>query len=79
MVIRTLSAIIAFMLLVPAARAEEAADHYFRPPAAEDGVARPWALLLPGSGGMSILGDDEHCFRAAAWLNERGVDALVVD
>ena len=56
-----------------------AASHYFWRPASAEAGARPWAVLLPGSGGLSVLGDDEHYFRAAAWLNELGIDALVVD
>ena len=79
MAARALVAAFAFMLITSAARAEEAADHYFWRPAVENAEARPWAVLLPGSGGLSILGDDEHYFRAATWLNERGVDALVID
>ncbi len=62
-----------------AAQAQDAQSHYFWRPASDNAAARPWAVLLPGSGGMSILGDDQHYFRAAAWLNERGVDALVID
>ena len=57
----------------------DASNHYFWRPASEGGAERPWAVLLPGSGGMSIFDDDGHYFRAAAWLNERGVDALIVD
>ena len=60
--------------------AQTAADRYFWRPASSDGAgARPWAVLLPGSSGLSIFTDDEHYFRAAVWLNERGVDALVID
>src|SRR5215471_10363765 len=55
------------------------ADHYFWQPAKPDGAPRPWAVLLPGSSGLSIFDDHEHYFRAAVWLNERGVDALVID
>jgi len=61
------------------APAKDASDYYFWRPASEVGAERPWAVLLPGSSGMSIFDDDEHYFRAAAWLNERGVDALIVD
>jgi len=59
--------------------AETAADHYFWQPAARDGAARPWAVVLPGSSGLSVFDDNEHYFRAAVWLNGRGVDALVID
>lgn len=70
---------LALFFLPLAARAEDASDHYFWRPAFDDAVARPWVVVLPGSGGMSILGDDDHYFRAASWLNERGVDVLVID
>jgi dienelactone hydrolase len=56
-----------------------AADYYFWRPASRDGAARPWAVLLPGTSGLSIFNDHEHYFRAAVWLNSRGVDALVID
>lgn len=59
--------------------ADVPADHYFWQPVKSDGAPRPWAVLLPGSSGLSIFDDDEHYFRAAVWLNERGVDALVID
>jgi hypothetical protein len=72
-------ALASLSLFASNARAEAAADHYFWRPASKDATPRPWAVVLPGSGGMSILGDDDHYFRAASWLNERGVDALVID
>ena len=59
--------------------AEVPADHYFWQPAKSDGAPRPWAVLLPGTSGLDIFDDHEHYFRAAIWLNERGVDALVID
>ena len=59
--------------------AQTAADHYFWRPASPNSAARPWAVLLPGTSGLSIFDDNEHYFRVAAWLNERGVDALVID
>lgn len=74
-----LAAFASLCLFAASARAEVAADHYFWRSASEDTVARPWAVLLPGSSGMSILGDGEHYFRAATWLNQRGVDAIVID
>lgn len=70
---------VSIFLLAGNAGAEDATEHYFWRPVSENAAPRPWAVLLPGSGGMSILGDDEHYFRAANWLNERGIDALVVD
>ena len=59
--------------------ADVPADHYFWQPAKSDGAPRPWAVVLPGSSGLEIFDDREHYFRAALWLNERGVDALVID
>ena len=73
---------LAVLLMLGAGRAafaEVSADHYFWQPAKSDGVPRPWAVVLPGSSGLSIFDDHEHYFRAAIWLNERGVDALVID
>jgi dienelactone hydrolase len=61
------------------ALAEVPADHYFWQPAKSDRAPRPWAVLLPGTSGLEIFDDHEHYFRAAIWLNERGVDALVID
>jgi len=74
-------AVVSVLLMLGSASsfAATAADHYFWRPASSDGAARPWAVLLPGSSGLSIFDDDEHYFRAAVWLNERGVDALVID
>ncbi len=59
--------------------ADVPADHYFWQPAKSDSAPRPWAVLLPGTSGLDIFDDHEHYFRAAIWLNERGVDALVID
>lgn len=50
---------------------------YWRP-AADDGAARPWAVILPGGGGMEVFGDTEHYFRWAEWLNDRGIDVLLL-
>jgi dienelactone hydrolase len=58
---------------------QTAADRYFWRPARADAAPRPWAVLLPGTSGLSIFDDNEHYFRAAVWLNSHGVDALVVD
>jgi dienelactone hydrolase len=67
------------LFAAPAALAQQASDFYHWRPAADDNAPRPWAVLLPGSGGLSILGGDQHYFRAASWLNSLGVDALVID
>ena len=67
------------MLGADSSFAEVPADHYFWQPAKSDRAPRPWAVLLPGTSGLDIFDDHEHYFRAAIWLNERGVDALVID
>ena len=77
---RALAAVaVVLMWSATSAFAAGAADYYFWRPAARDGAARPWAVLLPGTSGLSIFNDHEHYFRAAIWLNSRGVDALVID
>jgi dienelactone hydrolase len=77
---RAIAAVAVMLMSTPAVSlAQTAADHYFWQPAARDGAARPWAVVLPGSSGLSIFDDDEHYFRAAVWLNGLGVDALVID
>jgi dienelactone hydrolase len=77
---RALAAAAVMLMSVPAGSlAQTAADYYFWQPVARDGAARPWAVVLPGSSGLSIFDDNEHYFRAAIWLNGRGVDALVID
>ena len=77
---RALAAVaVVLMWSATSAFAAGAADYYFWRPAARDGAARPWAVLLPGTSGLSIFNDHEHYFRAAVWLNQRGVDALVID
>ena len=48
-------------------------------PAAEDDAPRPWAVVLPGGGGLSVFTDTDHYWRWARWLNERGIDVLLVD
>ncbi len=42
-------------------------------------TGKRWVVLLPGSSGLSIFGDDGHYFRAASQLNQRGFDALIID
>ena len=77
---RALAAVVAVLMLgTTSALAAGAADYYFWRPAARDGMARPWVVLLPGTSGLSIFNDHEHYFRTAAWFNSRGVDALVID
>ena len=73
------AAAVLLMLGSDSSFADVPADHYFWQPAKSDGAPRPWAVLLPGTSGLDIFDDHEHYFRAALWLNERGVDALVID
>jgi dienelactone hydrolase len=78
---RALAAVAVVLTLVSTGSfAQPAADYYFwRPASRADATPRPWAVLLPGTSGLSIFDDNEHYFRAAIWLNERGLDALVID
>ena len=56
---------------------DPAAAHYHAvgTPGAEHG----WVVLLPGSSGLRVLGDDRHYFRAAERLNEAGFGVLLID
>jgi dienelactone hydrolase len=63
----------------PSSFAQTADDFYFWRPAGSDAAPRPWTIVLPGTSGLTIFDDREHYFRAAVWLNQRGVDALVID
>ena len=56
--------------------ADRDAHARFRP---APGHSRGWVVLLPGSSGLEIFGDDRHYERAAARYNEMGLDALIVD
>lgn len=38
-----------------------------------------WAILLPGSSGLPVFGDDRHYFRAADSLNAHGISVILVD
>jgi len=77
---RVVGAVAALLMLgSDSAFADVPADHYFWQPAKSDSAPRPWAVVLPGTSGLDIFDDHEHYFRAAVWLNERGVDALVID
>lgn len=55
-----------------------AAGHYYSLPAAAPGKARPWVVILPGGGGISVFGDDRFYFDAARHWNAQGYDALIV-
>ncbi len=74
------SALLGLLLAVPAAAvAKESPDHLYWFAAAEDGAPRPWAVILPGGGGIDNFGDEgEYYFAFARWLNSHGIDALVV-
>ncbi len=59
--------------------AQEEPDHLYWFSAADDDAPRPWAVILPGGGGIDNFGDEgAYYFEFAEWLNERGIDALVV-
>jgi dienelactone hydrolase len=54
-------------------------DHLYWFAAAEDDAPRPWAVILPGGGGIDNFGDGgEYYFDFSRWLNSHGIDALVV-
>ena len=38
-----------------------------------------WAVMLPGSSGLTVFEDDDHYFRAATDLANQGVNCLIVD
>lgn len=59
--------------------ASSARKHYYWYPAAADTKPRPWAVLLPRAAGIGKLEQGNHLWDFAAWLNARGIDALIVD
>lgn len=59
--------------------ASPARKHYYWYPAAPEAKPRPWAVLLPRAAGIGKLEQGNHLWDFAAWLNARGIDALVVD
>lgn len=59
--------------------ASTAKRHYYWYPAASDAKPRPWAVLLPRAAGIGRLEQGNHLWDFAAWLNARGIDALIVD
>jgi len=61
------------------ALAQQADSPFHWQPAADDGQPHPWAILLPGGGGMAVFQDTDHYYRWARWLNARGIDVLLVD
>lgn len=70
---------VAIMATSSGAAAQEGDSPYVWQPAAEDDAPRPWAVLIPGGGGLAVFHDTDHYYRWARWLNERGVDVLMVD
>ena len=65
---------------VTAPPVEPSPDHlHWRAAATNDTAPRPWAILLPGGGGLDIFGDGgAYYFSFAEMLNRRGFDVLVV-
>ncbi|WAT17306.1 dienelactone hydrolase family protein [Aurantiacibacter sp. MUD11] len=61
------------------AEPEVPVPYTFWQPAGDTAQPRPWAIIIPGGGGMEVFGDTEHYFRWADWLNDRGIDVLLVD
>jgi len=54
-------------------------EHLYWFGASEADAPRPWAVILPGGGGIDNFGDEgEYYFAFAQWLNSHGIDALVV-
>lgn len=49
---------------------------YWKPAGSQ---SRRWAILLPGASGLKVFDDEEHYFRAAGALNERGFNVLLID
>jgi dienelactone hydrolase len=72
--------LLGLLLAAPsAAAAQQSPDHLYWFAASEDEKPRPWAVILPGGGGIDNFGDEgEYYFAFAEWLNSHGIDALVV-
>jgi dienelactone hydrolase len=63
----------------PAPASAPEPNHLYWFAAAEDEAPRPWAVILPGGGGIDNFGDEgAYYFAFAQRLNDRGIDALVV-
>ena len=54
------------------------AQHFYYQPSTTS-TAAGFVLLLPGSGGLRILGDDHHYFEMAQKLNQAGYATLIID
>lgn len=61
------------------ATAQEGDSPFVWQPAGEDDAPRPWAVIIPGGGGLAVFHDTDHYYRWARWLNARGIDVLLVD
>ena len=59
--------------------ASPAREHYFWFPASADAKPRPWAIMLPRAAGIGKLSRGNQYWDFAHWLNDRGIDALVID
>ena len=70
---------VAAMTTSTGASAQEGDSPFHWQPAAEDDAPRPWAIIIPGGGGLAVFHDTDHYYRWARWLNERGIDVLLVD
>jgi hypothetical protein len=64
------------LLLIAASPVRE---HYHWYPASPDGKPHPWAVLLPRAAGIGQLQPGNQYVDFARMLNERGIDALVID
>ena len=71
-------ALAAFLTAPAGAQAVDEGPFKWRP-AADDGAPRPWAIFLPGGGGLEVFHDTRHYYRWAEWFNRRGIDVLLVD
>jgi dienelactone hydrolase len=71
-------ALLATMLPLTLA-ASPAHDHYHWFPAAQDAGPRPWAILFPRAAGIGTLEPGNQYADMAAFLNRRGIDALIID
>jgi dienelactone hydrolase len=61
----------------PSTAADPTASFHVRAASGDRSVG--YAVLLPGSSGLEILGDGEHYFRAAELFNDHCLDVVVVD
>lgn len=70
---------VAAMTTSGSAAAQEGDSPFVWQPAADEDAPRPWAVIIPGGGGLSVFHDTDHYYRWARWLNERGIDVLMID